>query len=144
MSNQLERLLFFIVVISGALCTVEDYVIMSQCAHNKAIHLAAAGTVSVTDISQIRKYIAINLLLSLPPTTLLAVFFVYRDTSLVCRKCPHNYFLYTKIFSHFCYCFHTPQSPSPSPTHSLASSHDKWNTFSAVELLIISPRLSLE
>lgn len=29
---------------------------MSQCAHNKAIHLAAEGTVSVTDISQIRKY----------------------------------------------------------------------------------------
>lgn len=46
----------FQVVISGALCTVEDYVIMSQCAHNKAIHLAAEGTVSVTDISQIRKY----------------------------------------------------------------------------------------
>ncbi|XP_030375162.1 uncharacterized protein LOC115624572 isoform X2 [Scaptodrosophila lebanonensis] len=42
------------VVISGALCTVEDYVIMSQCAHNKAIHLAAEGTVSVTDISQIQ------------------------------------------------------------------------------------------
>ncbi|XP_065369958.1 mucin-2 [Calliphora vicina] len=40
------------VVISGALCTVEDYVIMSQCAHNKAINLAAEGTVSVTDISQ--------------------------------------------------------------------------------------------
>ncbi|XP_059225399.1 mucin-5AC isoform X1 [Stomoxys calcitrans] len=40
------------VVISGALCTVEDYVIMSQCAHNKAIYLAAEGTVSVTDISQ--------------------------------------------------------------------------------------------
>ncbi|XP_017125235.1 ras guanine nucleotide exchange factor glfB isoform X2 [Drosophila elegans] len=54
MSNQLERLLFFIVVISGALCTVEDYVIMSQCAHNKAIHLAAEGTVSVTDTSQIQ------------------------------------------------------------------------------------------
>lgn len=47
--------LSFQVVISGALCTVEDYVIMSQCAHNKAIHLAAEGTVSVTDISQIRK-----------------------------------------------------------------------------------------
>lgn len=43
-------------VISGALCTVEDYVIMSQCAHNKAIHIAAEGTVSVTDTSQIRKY----------------------------------------------------------------------------------------
>lgn len=43
------------VVISGALCTVEDYVIMSQCAHNKAINLAAEGTVSVTDISQTRK-----------------------------------------------------------------------------------------
>ncbi|KAH8252763.1 hypothetical protein KR032_001821 [Drosophila birchii] len=54
MSNQLERLLFFIVVISGALCTVEDFVIMSQCAHNKAIHLAAEGTVSVTDTSQIQ------------------------------------------------------------------------------------------
>nr|NP_610701.2 thisbe, isoform A [Drosophila melanogaster]AAF58621.2 thisbe, isoform A [Drosophila melanogaster]AAS90559.1 thisbe [Drosophila melanogaster] len=54
MSNQLERLLFFIVVISGALCTVEDYVIMSQCAHNKAIHIAAEGTVSVTDTSQIQ------------------------------------------------------------------------------------------
>jgi len=49
------------VVISGALCTVEDYVIMSQCAHNKAIHLAAEGTVSVTDISQIRKYPILNL-----------------------------------------------------------------------------------
>ncbi|KAH8280310.1 hypothetical protein KR018_002431 [Drosophila ironensis] len=54
MSNQLERLLFFIVVISGALCTVEDYVIMSLCAPNKAIHLAAEGTVSVTDTSQIQ------------------------------------------------------------------------------------------
>ena len=42
-------------MISGALCTVEDYVIMSQCAHNKAIYLAAEGTVSVTDISQTRK-----------------------------------------------------------------------------------------
>ncbi|KAM7342707.1 thisbe isoform 2-T7 [Cochliomyia hominivorax] len=53
MTNQL-RLLFLFVVISGALCTVEDYVIMSQCAHNKAINLAAEGTVSVTDISQIQ------------------------------------------------------------------------------------------
>ncbi|XP_017148889.1 serine-rich adhesin for platelets isoform X2 [Drosophila miranda] len=61
MSNQLERLLFFIVVISGALCTVEDYVIMSQCAHNKAIHLAAAGTVSVTDISQIQNITIVGL-----------------------------------------------------------------------------------
>ncbi|XP_058982241.1 uncharacterized protein LOC101891262 isoform X2 [Musca domestica] len=51
MTNQLT-LLFLVVVISGALCTVEDYVIMSQCAHNKAIYLAAEGTVSVTDISQ--------------------------------------------------------------------------------------------
>lgn len=48
-------ILLFQVVISGALCTVEDYVIMSQCAHNKAIHVAAEGTVSVTDISQTRK-----------------------------------------------------------------------------------------
>jgi len=46
----------FQVVISGALCTDTDVVIMSQCAHNKAIHLAAEGTVSVTDDSQIRKY----------------------------------------------------------------------------------------
>ncbi|XP_033253848.1 putative GPI-anchored protein pfl2 isoform X2 [Drosophila miranda] len=61
MSNQLERLLFFIVVISGALCTVEDYVIMSQCAHNKAIHLAAAGTVSVIDISQIQNITIVGL-----------------------------------------------------------------------------------
>ncbi|XP_034126985.1 merozoite surface antigen 2 isoform X4 [Drosophila guanche] len=49
------------VVISGALCTVEDYVIMSQCAHNKAIHLAAAGTVSVTDISQIQNITIVGL-----------------------------------------------------------------------------------
>ncbi|XP_043066558.1 uncharacterized protein ths isoform X2 [Drosophila bipectinata] len=42
------------VVISGALCTVEDYVIMSLCAQDKAIHLAAEGTVSVTDTSQIQ------------------------------------------------------------------------------------------
>ncbi|XP_032585779.1 cell wall protein DAN4 isoform X2 [Drosophila mojavensis] len=61
MSNQLKRLLFFIVVISGALCTVEDYVIMSQCAHNKAIHLAAEGTVSVTDISQIQNITIVGL-----------------------------------------------------------------------------------
>lgn len=56
LSLSLSFFLPFQVVISGALCTVEDYVIMSQCAHNKAIHLAAEGTVSVTDISQIRKY----------------------------------------------------------------------------------------
>lgn len=56
LSLSLSFFLSFQVVISGALCTVEDYVIMSQCAHNKAIHLAAEGTVSVTDISQIRKY----------------------------------------------------------------------------------------
>ncbi|XP_030242969.1 basic-leucine zipper transcription factor A isoform X5 [Drosophila navojoa] len=49
------------VVISGALCTVEDYVIMSQCAHNKAIHLAAEGTVSVTDISQIQNITIVGL-----------------------------------------------------------------------------------
>ncbi|XP_017838020.1 probable serine/threonine-protein kinase dyrk2 isoform X2 [Drosophila busckii] len=49
MSNQLKRLLFIIVVISGALCTkVEDYVIVSPCAHNKNIHIAAEGTVSLT------------------------------------------------------------------------------------------------
>ncbi|XP_067627341.1 serine-rich adhesin for platelets isoform X2 [Eurosta solidaginis] len=60
MSNQL-RLLLFIVVISGALCTVEDYVIMSQCAHNKAIHVAAEGTVSVTDISQTQNITIVGL-----------------------------------------------------------------------------------
>ncbi|XP_054090854.1 probable serine/threonine-protein kinase DDB_G0267686 isoform X2 [Zeugodacus cucurbitae] len=60
MSNQF-RLLLFIVVISGALCTVEDYVIMSQCAHNKAIHVAAEGTVSVTDISQTQNITIVGL-----------------------------------------------------------------------------------
>ncbi|KAH8321897.1 hypothetical protein KR067_008837, partial [Drosophila pandora] len=52
----LELFFFFVfqVVISGALCTVEDYVIMSLCAQDKAIHLAAEGTVSVTDTSQIQ------------------------------------------------------------------------------------------
>lgn len=56
--NESNLLLFNLlqVVISGALCTVEDYIIMSQCAHNKAIHLAAEGTVSATDISQTRKH----------------------------------------------------------------------------------------
>ncbi|XP_050323889.1 pneumococcal serine-rich repeat protein isoform X1 [Bactrocera neohumeralis] len=49
------------VVISGALCTVEDYVIMSQCAHNKAIHVAAEGTVSVTDISQTQNITIVGL-----------------------------------------------------------------------------------
>ncbi|KAH8324689.1 hypothetical protein KR074_003216, partial [Drosophila pseudoananassae] len=56
-SKSLNSFFFFVtfqVVISGALCTVEDYVIMSLCAQDKAIHLAAEGTVSVTDTSQIQ------------------------------------------------------------------------------------------
>ncbi|KNC27507.1 hypothetical protein FF38_12315 [Lucilia cuprina] len=54
-----EEMVFLLVVTTAyGLCQdylppdVEDYVIMSQCAHNKAINLAAEGTVSVTDISQ--------------------------------------------------------------------------------------------
>lgn len=107
------------VVISGALCTVEDYVIMSQCAHNKAIHLAAEGTVSVTDISQIRKYHKYNLQLPHPPpqkelelqiskhktqlkcacytlvyTSLCCLFFSFSFVYWhVCRKCHHISYL---------------------------------------------------